>query len=164
MEITREGVAILLNDVWHSAVVGFECVSSRILWIESRFSRIKICVVVVYGPNEEEDGEERDRSWNDMDRTVNSVGNGYRLCILGDQNGWIRDRTRAGITGAFGVPGENDNGRRGVEFCEERGLCVEIKSMIDLVLVKRDMLRYVQNMRAVRGMGMRPLRSPCCTV
>ena len=31
---------------------------------------------------------------------------------------------RAGITGAFGVPGENDNGRRVVEFCAKRGLCV----------------------------------------
>ena len=30
---------------------------------------------------------------------------------------------------------------------------VEIKSMIDLVLVKRGMLRYVQDLRAVRGMG-----------
>ena len=30
---------------------------------------------------------------------------------------------------------------------------VEIKSMIDLVLVKRDMLRYMQDIRAVRGMG-----------
>ena len=30
---------------------------------------------------------------------------------------------------------------------------VEIKSMIDLVLVKRDMLRYVQDVSAVRGMG-----------
>ena len=30
---------------------------------------------------------------------------------------------------------------------------VEIKSMIDLVLGKMDMLRYVQDMRAVRGMG-----------
>ena len=29
---------------------------------------------------------------------------------------------------------------------------VETKSMIDLVLVKRDMLRYVQDVRAVRGM------------
>ena len=31
----------------------------------------------------------------------------------------IGDRTRAGITGAFVVPGENDNGRRIVEFGEE---------------------------------------------
>ena len=64
--------------------------------------------------------------------------------------------------------------RRMVEFCAERGLCVnntyfeqkslhkyirvardrdglEVKSMIDLELVKKDMLRYVQDMRAVRG-------------
>ena len=63
-----------------------------------------------------------------------------------------------------------------VEFCGERGMCVvkkyfkhrslhtytrvardqdrvEVKSMIDLMLVKRDMLRYVQDVRAVRGMG-----------
>ena len=80
-----------------------------------------------------------------------------------------------GITGAFGVPGENKNGRRVVEFCAERGLCVgstyfehkslhkytrvlrgqdivEAKSMIDLVLVERDMLHFVQNVRAVRRM------------
>ena len=30
---------------------------------------------------------------------------------------------------------------------------VEIKSMIDLVLVKRDMLRYMEHVRAVREMG-----------
>ena len=30
---------------------------------------------------------------------------------------------------------------------------VEVKRMIDLVLVKRDMLRYVQDVRVVRGMG-----------
>ena len=30
---------------------------------------------------------------------------------------------------------------------------VEVKNMIDLVLVKKDMLYFVQDMRAVRGMG-----------
>ena len=57
MERAREGVAILLNDVWHSALVDFGCVSSRILWIKFRFSRVKVCVVVGYCPNEG-DGEE----------------------------------------------------------------------------------------------------------
>ena len=36
----------------------------------------------------------------------------------------LGDRTRANITGAFGVPGENDKGRKVVEFCAERELCV----------------------------------------
>ena len=63
-----------------------------------------------------------------------------------------------------------------MELCAERGLClgntyfkhsslhkytkvtrgqerVEVKCMIDLVLVKRDMLRYVQDVRTMRGMG-----------
>ena len=97
------------------------------------------------------------------------------MCILGDLNKWIGDRTRAGVSGAFGVPGENENCIRVVELFAERGLCVgntyfkyrrllkftrmargrvgmEIKSMIDLVLVKRDMLRYVQDVRVVRKM------------
>ena len=31
------------------------------------------------------------------------------MSILGDLNGWIGDEKRASITGAFGVPGENNN-------------------------------------------------------
>ena len=96
--------------------------------------------------------------------------------MLGDLNGWIGDRVRASITGAFGVPGENDNERRVVEFYAERGMCVgniyfkqkslheytrvgrgqgrvEVRSMTDLVLVKNDMLRLVQDVWALRGMG-----------
>ena len=42
-----------------------------------------------------------------MDR----VGNGYRLCVLEDPNGWVGDRVRVGITGVFGVSRENDNGK-----------------------------------------------------
>ena len=79
-------MGILLNDVWHSAMVNFGCVNSRILWIKFKYSRVKVCVVVGCGPNEG-DGEERDRFWNDIDMTLDSVGNGYRLCLLGDLNG-----------------------------------------------------------------------------
>ena len=52
---------------------------------------------------------------NNMDRNLYSIGSGYRLCILGDLNGWVGDGTIAGITGAFEVPEENDNGRRVVD-------------------------------------------------
>ena len=59
-----------------------------------------------------------------MDKTLCSVGNAYRLCILADINGRIRDRTRASITSAFVISEKNENSRRVVEFCEERGKCV----------------------------------------
>ena len=63
-----------------------------------------------------------------------------------------------------------------MDFCAERGMCVgntyfevknlhkytrvtrgkvgvEVRSIIDLVLVKKDMLRFVQDVRVGRGMG-----------
>ena len=117
MERALERVAILFNDVWHSAIIDFGCFSFRISWIKFKILRVKVCVVLRYGPNEG-DGEEKDIFWNE--RILDRVGNGYRLCILGDLNGWIGARTRAGITGCFRVSGENDNGREVVEFCAER--------------------------------------------
>ena len=79
MERAREGVSILLNDVCHSTVVDFVCVSFSIFWIKFKLSRVKVCVVaVVYGPFEG-DVEQRDRFWDDMDKTLDRVGNGYRL-------------------------------------------------------------------------------------
>ena len=59
-----------------------------------------------------------------MNRTLHSVENGYRLCILGNLNGWTGYRTRVGIIGAFGVLGEDDNSRRVLEFYKEMDLCV----------------------------------------
>ena len=57
------GVAVLMNDEWHSAVIDFGCVSSRILWIKFKFSRVKVCGMVGCGPIEGD--EVRDRFWND---------------------------------------------------------------------------------------------------
>ena len=103
MERAREGVTVLLNDVWYSAEIDLGCISSRIMCIKFKFSKVKVCVVLGYSPNEGI-GEERERFWNDMDMTVDRVEKWYRLCVLGDLNGWIGDRVRTGISGPFGVP------------------------------------------------------------
>ena len=57
IERARKGVTILLNDVWHSAVIDFGCVSSRILWVKFNFSKLKVCVEMLYAPL-------RERFWN----------------------------------------------------------------------------------------------------
>ena len=59
MKRAREGGVVLLNDVWYSAMEKSGCVSSRILGIKFKVSRVKVCVVVGYAPNEG-DGEKRD--------------------------------------------------------------------------------------------------------
>ena len=70
------------------------------------------------------------RGYLGEERTLDSLWNGYSLCILGDLKGEIGSKTRSGICGAFGVPGGNDNGRREVEFRAERGLCVWVTHIL----------------------------------
>ena len=57
-------------------------------------------------------------TWTCMD--LNKEGNGYRLYMLRDLNGWARGRVRVGISGAFRVKREKYNGN-GVDFSTERG-------------------------------------------
>ena len=57
-----------------------------------------------------------------MDRIVDRVSNWYRLCALGGLSGWVRNRERGGINGAFEDPEEKDNGGKVVELCAEREL------------------------------------------
>ena len=68
--------------------------------------------------------EERERFCNDLNGVVDRIGNGYRLCAIGDLNGWLEDRSRVGVTGGFGVPGENDNGRMIIDLFVKRVLYV----------------------------------------
>ena len=44
IERAKEGKANMLNDVCHSAVIDFGCISSRILWVKFKVSRVKVCV------------------------------------------------------------------------------------------------------------------------
>ena len=74
----REGVAILMNNMLHSVVIDFRCVSSRTLWVKFKFSRVKVCL------GNRGEFEERERFWNDFDKIVDRVGNLYRLFVLGD--------------------------------------------------------------------------------
>ena len=72
IERVREGVTILLNDVWHSVVIDFRCVSSRIFLIKFKYQGLKYVW-----------WWQRGNFWSNLD----SVGNGYRLCLLGELNG-----------------------------------------------------------------------------
>ena len=41
---------------------------------------------------------------------------------MGDLNGWVGDRMRKDMIGAFGVSGEHENVIEGVNVCVERGV------------------------------------------
>ena len=80
---------VLKNDVWYIAAYDFGCVRSRTLWVKFKFSMVKLFVMVVYGPTEE-DVEERERFWNDF--VTDRISKGYKLGIMGDLNGCVGNK------------------------------------------------------------------------
>ena len=73
----------------------------------------------------------------------------------------------AGIIGGFSVPGENDNGRRVIDFCAKRGLCAgntyfKHNSLHKYTRVARGQDGVDVTCAACERNGIKPLRSPCC--
>ena len=66
-----EDVAILMKAEWQSAVIGFRFVSSRTLRVNLKFSRVKVCVMMMW------------------------------LYVLEDLNGWVGDMMRMRIIGGI---------------------------------------------------------------
>ena len=63
----------------------FECISFKILWFKFKFSKIKVCIVVILG-HIEGIVEERERFWNDLVRNVDILGSVFMLCVMRDLN------------------------------------------------------------------------------
>ena len=117
-------------------------------------------------------GEEMERFKNYLDKVLDRVGNGYTMCVLGGLIGW----TEIGLQWVELVHLEfkkkmimkeewlNSVLKSGNKYFKQKSLHkynrvargqdkTQVKSMIDLVLIKKGMLSFVQVVRTVRRMG-----------
>ena len=63
-----------MKNVWYSTLIDLGCVNSRTSSVMFRFSRVKVC-----GGGD---------AWALLrGEVLDRIGNGYRLCMLGDLNG-----------------------------------------------------------------------------
>lgn len=63
------------------------------------------------GPCNNRGANKKDKVWSKLGRMVDKIGNGYRLMIMRDLNGWIGNIMWVGVTGALGIDGKNKNGK-----------------------------------------------------
>ena len=142
--------------------------SSRVMWGKFKKGRVKVAVIVAYAPCAEEDRED---FWRDVEEIYNGIGEAYRRFVIGDLNVWVGNIVVDGIVERYGVPGINDNGRKVIDFCAGMELCIAntfykhklicrytrygvmSKSMTDFVLVKREMLRWIHDIKCMRGLS-----------
>ncbi|XP_050514773.1 uncharacterized protein LOC126890015 isoform X1 [Diabrotica virgifera virgifera] len=166
------GVGCVIHKDRIKHIQTWESWTERILTVEMKDEgEENLTIITVYGPDENEKKEIKDKFWEDLNIAVeNSKGN---IFIIGDFNGRVgtKDMSTSDVIGKYGEEVRNNNGRRLIEFCELNSLIVTNthyehknihkftrqgpreteKSIIDYILIERNNRRALQDIRVRRG-------------
>src|SRR6201990_823295 len=128
----REGVAIVMKDMWWSCVKGSGNIGARIAWVRLRVRREYWVFICAYAPVVGTNEREREAFWENLSECVGKFDNGDHICLLGDLN-----RSVKRIVGPFGVEGVNENGTELIGMCAARRLMIG-----NTWFMKRDIHKY----------------------
>lgn len=163
------GVGCLINKKMISNIRKWEGHSERILTVELSLDQEIVTIIVIYGPNEDEKAEVKDKFWEQLNEiTENCKG---KIIVAGDMNGRVgRKETYTGVIGKHGEETKNNNGTRLIEYCLSNNLIVTNTfyqhkdihkftrrgpnnelSIIDYILVEKDNKKEIKDVRARRG-------------
>ena len=112
-------MALLLSEWMVNKVVEWKEVSSRLMWVRVRVGRECWPFVSAYGPGCERSEEERDEFSNELTRCVDGLSTRNYVLVLGNLNARVGDGELEGVVGKYGVPGENEIGKRPLDMCVE---------------------------------------------
>ena len=81
-----------------------------------------ITVIQVYAPTS--NAEEAQRFYEDLQDLLELTPQKDVLFITGDANAKVGSQETPGVTGIFGLGGQNEAGQRLTEFCQENTLII----------------------------------------
>ncbi|KAJ8934491.1 hypothetical protein NQ318_012467 [Aromia moschata] len=167
------GVGCIIKKTLTKYITRWDTVSERIMLVELNLRKgNKINVLILYGPNEDEKAETKEKFWDEVTTITESVKGD--VIILGDLNGRVgrRDQRSGDVIGIHGEAIRNNNGSRIIDFCIENNMLVmntffrhkdahkytrEVssrneKSIIDYAIVSRNMRYLIKDVRVRRGL------------
>ena len=168
----KRGVAVLMSKEMWEGMYEHKEINERIMYVKVKTGGKKLVFVSVYIPAEG-NKEERERYWEELGECIESFKVGEKVIVLGDMNAKVGDEGIEGVIGSFGVPGLNDNGECLIDMCAAREMRVggtyfkkklihkytwrrdngDTRSMIDHVVVDREVMRDIMDVTVVRGAG-----------
>ena len=120
--------------------------------------------------------EGQDEFWNEFTRCVDGLSTRNYVVVLGDLNARVGDGEVEGVVGKYGVPGENESGKRLLYMCVEQELVVGNsffkkkrinkytwirvangrvieRALMDYVLITKTMVSRLKDVHVFRGVA-----------
>lgn len=128
-ELQRQGVALWIHKDIAPSLLSYEPVNSRLLSATLQAVPTNITVIVAYAPsqtgNADTDETERNKFYDDLQRTINKAAKRSVQIVIGDFNAKIGEGpSQLPTVGQYGLGDRNDAGDDLYKFCVENRLSI----------------------------------------
>ena len=124
-EHKRKGVAVILNEKTSKAIMTYETLTERQMYVRISAKPFNLFILQVYAPCNDADDEDKERFYEEINNTVqNKVKHDDCLIILGDFNAKVGNGRESDIVGQYGLGERNENGQHLIEFAEENNMFI----------------------------------------
>lgn len=113
----KSGVSVLIKKKWKREVVSWKEINERIIRITMSMFGVKLEIIGVYGPNDDDTVDNKRDFYEDLGEVVDECSDSSEMLIMGDFNGRVGRKINDEIVGQWGEDTINDNGRRLIDFC-----------------------------------------------
>ena len=122
--LRRNGVAIIVNKRVQNAVLGCNLKNDRMMSVLFQGKPFNITVNQVYALTSNTEEAEVEQFYEDLQDLLELSPKKDVPFIIGDWNAKVGGQETPGVTGKFGLGGQNEAGQRLVEFCQENKLVI----------------------------------------
>ena len=112
----------MVNKRVQNAVLGCNLKNDRMISVRFQGKPFSITVIQIYAPSSNAEEVEVERIYEDLQDLLELTPKKDVLFIIGDWNAKVGSQEIPGVTGKFGLGGQNEAGQRLIEFCQENTL------------------------------------------
>lgn len=167
----KRGVSVLIKKKLQKYITSWEPIDENLIKVNISLYGHKTTVIGVYAISEDEPVHTKENFFNKLNDIIEGIGNTREIIIAGDFNSRTGQQTGNKIIGPHGENIINDNGLRLINICEQNSLQIlngfykhkeihkytwhqetlQIKSIIDYIIVRQKTRLKTQDVRAYRG-------------
>ena len=107
-----------------TAVLGCNLKNTRMISVRFQGKPFNIMVIQVYALTSNAEEAEVERFYEDLQDLLELTPKKDVLFIIGDWKAKVGSQETPGVTGKFGLEGQNEAGQRLTEFCQENALVI----------------------------------------
>ena len=119
----ERGVAIILDKRLANRIKNIVYKGDRILMVKIDYEPKDIVIIQVYMPTSQHRDEEIEEMYEEIEELMESAGGDFTV-VMGDWNACIGEQPDGKEIGKYGLGTQNNRGRRLLEFCQQRKMCV----------------------------------------